>query len=122
MFESSRDTELAKMPSGLLNLIKRKYPYIVTRLIHLLGQRILGSLQNQETVTIGTSLAEKKNVENWALTTNLATVAVLPVSDDVPLMSFTLELQHALHAIGQRPLCESVSRKRHRSAAALGVC
>ena len=40
-----RDSELAQMPDSLLNLIKRKHPQIVTRLIHLLGQRILGNLQ-----------------------------------------------------------------------------
>lgn len=32
---------------------------------------------------------------------NLSTVAVLPVSEDVPLTTFTLELQHALLAIGE---------------------
>lgn len=32
---------------------------------------------------------------------NLSTVAILPVSEEVPLMAFTLELQHALIAIGQ---------------------
>jgi lysophospholipid hydrolase len=31
---------------------------------------------------------------------NLATVAVLAVTDDVPLSNFTLELQHALNNIG----------------------
>ena len=45
-----RDTELAQIPDELLNLIKRKYPQIVTRLIHLLGQRILGSLQNKPAI------------------------------------------------------------------------
>lgn len=34
---------------------------------------------------------------------NLSTVAVLPVSEDVPLTTFTLELQHALLAIGEPP-------------------
>ncbi len=32
---------------------------------------------------------------------NLATVAVLPVTDDVPLSNFTVELQFALNAIGK---------------------
>lgn len=32
---------------------------------------------------------------------NLSTVAILPVSEEVPLTAFTLELQHALSAIGQ---------------------
>ena len=31
---------------------------------------------------------------------NLATVAILPISEDVPLFQFTLELQYALNAIG----------------------
>lgn len=32
---------------------------------------------------------------------NLSTVAVMPVSEDVPLTAFALELQHALGAIGK---------------------
>lgn len=32
---------------------------------------------------------------------NLSTVTVLPVSEEVPLTAFTLELQHALLAIGK---------------------
>lgn len=34
-------------------------------------------------------------------TSNLSTVAVLPVCDEVPMAAFTLELQHALNAIGE---------------------
>lgn len=34
-------------------------------------------------------------------TSNLSTVAVLPVCDDVPTAAFTLELKHALNAIGE---------------------
>nr|XP_012639900.1 patatin-like phospholipase domain-containing protein 7 isoform X3 [Microcebus murinus] len=40
-----RDSELAKLPAGALTSIKRRYPQVVTRLIHLLGEKILGSLQ-----------------------------------------------------------------------------
>ncbi|XP_017690759.1 PREDICTED: patatin-like phospholipase domain-containing protein 7 [Lepidothrix coronata] len=40
-----RDSELAKLPEGALISIKRKFPQVVTRLIHLLGEKILGSLQ-----------------------------------------------------------------------------
>lgn len=40
-----RDSELAKLPEGTLNSIKRRYPQVVTRLIHLLGQKILGNMQ-----------------------------------------------------------------------------
>ncbi|XP_046368567.2 patatin-like phospholipase domain-containing protein 7 isoform X1 [Haliotis rufescens] len=97
-----RDTEVAKMPSELLNLIKRKYPQIVTRLIHLLGQRILGNLQSRN--TLGAHISMPFRTDNPGLESrsvcNLATVAVLPASDDVPLTNFTLELQHNLSAIG----------------------
>uniref|UniRef100_A0A8C4NXD4 lysophospholipase n=1 Tax=Dicentrarchus labrax TaxID=13489 RepID=A0A8C4NXD4_DICLA len=40
-----RDSEMAKLPDGALNSIKRRYPQVVTRLIHLLGQKILGNMQ-----------------------------------------------------------------------------
>lgn len=35
------------------------------------------------------------------MASNLSTVAVMPVSEDVPLTAFALELQHALRAIGE---------------------
>lgn len=37
-----RDSELAKLPEGLFNAIKIKYPVVVTKLIRLLSHRILG--------------------------------------------------------------------------------
>ena len=48
----SRDTELAKLPTELLNVIKRKYPQVVTRLIHLLGQRIIGSMRSRDSLSL----------------------------------------------------------------------
>jgi len=93
-----RDTELAQIPEELLNMIKCKYPQIVTRLIHLLGQRILGSLQNKPSVT--SALSEHPNAEPRSPVANLATVAVVAVNEDIPLTNFTMELQHALNAIG----------------------
>ena len=52
MYVVARDSELAQMPDSLLNLMKRKHPQIVTRLIYLLGQRILGNLQGRPGVTL----------------------------------------------------------------------
>lgn len=37
-----RDSELARLPEGLFNIIKIKYPAVVTKLISLLSHRILG--------------------------------------------------------------------------------
>lgn len=49
-----RDSELAKLPEGALNSIKRRYPQVVTRLIHLLGQKILGNMQQVNGPLAGT--------------------------------------------------------------------
>jgi len=73
---------------------------VVTRLIHLLGHRILGSLGSQNPASHTRTLSEHPNVDPRPTVTNLASVAVLPASDGVPLSTFTLELQHALNAIG----------------------
>lgn len=52
-----RDSELAKLPEGALNSIKRRYPQVVTRLIHLLGQKILGNMQQVNGPLAGNSTA-----------------------------------------------------------------
>lgn len=44
------------------------------------------------------SMASSPDVTNPA--SNLSTVAVLPVCDEVPINAFNLELSHALSAIG----------------------
>lgn len=36
---------------------------------------------------------------------NLSTIAIMPVSEEVPLTAFTLELKHALNAVGKKCLC-----------------
>uniref|UniRef100_A0A672KE71 Patatin-like phospholipase domain containing 7b n=1 Tax=Sinocyclocheilus grahami TaxID=75366 RepID=A0A672KE71_SINGR len=50
---------------------------------------------------------------------NLSTVAILPVSEEVPLTAFMLELQHALSAIGPTLLLTSDIIKQHLGVAAL---
>ncbi|KAI4587809.1 hypothetical protein MJG53_005596 [Ovis ammon polii x Ovis aries] len=50
---------------------------------------------------------------------NLSTVAVMPVSEDVPLTAFTLELKHALSAIGPALLLTSDSIKQRLGSGAL---
>ncbi|KAI0219548.1 Neuropathy target esterase [Lamellibrachia satsuma] len=94
-----RDTELAQIPDGLLNLIKRLHPQVVTRLIRLLGHKILGSLKNRPNPpAIYSALSEHPNQEPRPAVANLNTVALLPIND-VPLSNFTFELQHALSGI-----------------------
>lgn len=94
-----RDTELAQMPEGLLDAIKQMYPQVVSRLVHLLGTRILGTLKggshNAEALSQGT-----KGGMDMPKVTNLATVAIIAISDDVPIAAFTKELERHLSLIG----------------------
>ncbi|XP_073746140.1 patatin-like phospholipase domain-containing protein 7 isoform X2 [Callorhinus ursinus] len=115
-----RDSELAKLPTGALTSIKRRYPQVVTRLIHLLGEKILGSLQ-QGTAT-GHQFGLHTVGSKWDSGNpagNLSTVAAMPVSEDVPLTAFALELKHALSAIGPILLLTSDNIKQRLGSAAL---
>ncbi|XP_019496713.1 PREDICTED: patatin-like phospholipase domain-containing protein 7 isoform X2 [Hipposideros armiger] len=115
-----RDSELAKLPAGALTSIKRRYPQVVTRLIHLLGEKILGSLQ-QGTAT-GHQFGLHSAGNKWDSgnpASNLSTVAIMPVSEDVPLTAFALELKHALSAIGPILLLTSDNIKQRLGSAAL---
>ncbi|KAG7202507.1 hypothetical protein KM043_017071 [Ampulex compressa] len=96
-----RDSELAKLPEGLFNVIKLRYPIVVTRLINLLGHRILGTWQQPHTKHVGSDTQRAAaTVDARPAQVNFSTVAIVPVSDDVPLTAFTFELYHSLCAIG----------------------
>lgn len=86
-----RDSELARLPDGLFNAIKIKYPAVVTKLISLLSHRILGSMQSKPGAT---------PLEANTVTHKFSTVALVPISDDVPLSAFAYETYHSLCAIG----------------------
>ncbi|XP_073170147.1 patatin-like phospholipase domain-containing protein 7 isoform X3 [Lepidochelys kempii] len=112
-----RDSELAKLPEGALTSIKRKFPQVVTRLIHLLGETILGSLQQGGHPLGLHTTGSKWDAGNAA--SNLSTVAIMPVSEEVPLTAFTLELKHAVSAIGPALLLTSDNIKQRLGSAAL---
>lgn len=95
-----RDTELAKLPEGLLDAIKLKFPMVVSRLINLLGHRILGTWQTQ-------SSNFNQALQQRSAQSNFSTVAILPVSDDVPLSQFSHELYTSLSWIGPTVLLTS---------------
>uniref|UniRef100_A0A3B4XY00 lysophospholipase n=1 Tax=Seriola lalandi dorsalis TaxID=1841481 RepID=A0A3B4XY00_SERLL len=117
-----RDTELVKLPEGTLNNIKRRYPQVVTRLIHLLGQKILGNLQQGRGPFSGSALSLPSMTTSADVTnpaSNLSTVAVLPVCDEVPINAFNLELSHALSAIGPTLLLTSDIIRERLGASAL---
>ncbi|KAL3280386.1 hypothetical protein HHI36_017872 [Cryptolaemus montrouzieri] len=108
-----RDSELAKLPEGLFNAIKLRYPIVVTRLINLLGHRILGSWKTPSINMPAPNAAyETRSAKN-----NFSTVAIVAASDDVPLVAFTYELYHCLHVIGPTlRLTSDVIKKTHGAA------
>ena len=54
--DSSSDTELAVIPSGLLNYIKWRHPRVVSHLINVLSQKIYGTMQNTLTSSVGLTM------------------------------------------------------------------
>ncbi|XP_012251438.2 neuropathy target esterase sws isoform X3 [Athalia rosae] len=96
-----RDSELAKLPEGLFNAIKLRFPIVVTRLINLLGHRILGSWQRSQSNGVSNGVTRAAaTVDARPSQVNFSTVAIVPISEDVPLTAFTFELYHSLCAIG----------------------
>ena len=96
-----RDTEVAQITSGLLNYIKYRHPRVVTRLIQMLSSKLLGTIQNVPATQYNDTnfSTSRQPIDAPTLVSNLCTVAIMPVSDDVPLHAFTMKLCHALSAI-----------------------
>ncbi|CAB0032675.1 unnamed protein product [Trichogramma brassicae] len=57
-----RDSELAKLPEGLFNVIKLRYPIVVTRLINLLGHRLLGTWKQSPEIVIMYSRCQRTSI------------------------------------------------------------
>ncbi|XP_055349983.1 patatin-like phospholipase domain-containing protein 7 isoform X2 [Paramacrobiotus metropolitanus] len=93
-----RDSEIAKIPTHVLEYIKLKYPKVVTRLIHILGDRVFHQMQSR---LAGAPVATVTATGDPAMApSNLTTVAVLAVNGDVPLDAFCLELDWSLQQLG----------------------
>ena len=62
---------------------------------------ILEILWYMKMMSIIFSFIEHPNVDPRPAVANLATVAILAVTENVPLSNFTLDLQYSLNAIGE---------------------
>ncbi|KAF7966915.1 hypothetical protein HWV62_36601, partial [Athelia sp. TMB] len=83
-----RDTELIRMPQTLFNAIS-------ARLLRMIASRVRDEVDSKSSAqaTHGTSELGRNNM-------NLKTVAILPVSRNVPVDAFARKLQTALEGIG----------------------
>ncbi|KAL4003667.1 Cyclic nucleotide-binding domain family protein [Acanthocheilonema viteae] len=93
-----RFSQLARLPEGLLNFIKIKFPQVGFRLVHLLGQYYTSSIQSTSTFRCGYKDISITTGDQQSHIKNLHTIAVVAATPDVPLTAFTCELYHALTA------------------------
>lgn len=94
-----RDTELAKIPRSLFNSLAQEHPSITIQISKLIAQRMRALIENPA----NEDARERRNTSlNDASTSslNLRTIAVLPVSEGVPVAEFGNRLLSALAQIG----------------------
>lgn len=89
-----RDTELIRMPQTLFNAISARNPHTTAQLLKMIASRVRDEIDSSSTAQ-GRNSSElgRNNI-------NLKTVAILPVSRNVPVEDFARKLQAALEGIG----------------------
>ncbi len=91
-----RDTEVAKLPAGLIDFIKLRFPKVLMTLIKLLGRKLQQSIEGGP----GTDLKSlPQRGHHAAAQSNFSTVALIPITRQLPAAPFALELLHALAEI-----------------------
>ncbi|KXN88897.1 Lysophospholipase NTE1 [Leucoagaricus sp. SymC.cos] len=90
-----RDTELIRMPQTLFNAISARNPQATAQILRMIASRVRSEV-DASSLTQGRSNPSELGANN----SNLKTVAVLPVSRNVPIDSFARKLQAALEGIG----------------------
>ena len=80
-----RDSELCKVPANLLNLLKQKYPVVVSKLISLLGHRLLGTWAGGSSSSSQHRSSKSKVSEKDSFQSSYTTVALFASSPAVPL-------------------------------------
>ncbi|KAK7063789.1 lysophospholipase NTE1 [Favolaschia claudopus] len=86
-----RDTELIRMPQTLFNAISARNPETTAQLLRMIASRVRDEVDSSSSAT-----QPRKSSDN----NNLKTVAIIPVSRQVPVDAFARKLQAALEGIG----------------------
>lgn len=90
-----RDTELIRMPQTLFNAISSRNPQTTALLLRMIASRVRNDIDSSPSArsrNMGSELRRNN--------ANLKTVAVLPVSRNVPIDGFARKLHSALEGIG----------------------
>lgn len=125
----NRDSELAQIPSHLLHYLKRNVPQVLTRIIQLLSDKLLGNMTNPSNMaqslvwpllhmtgeppnSMGSNVSSEGSQTiggqtnmfcsqlNSGAMSNLRTIAILPTTSDINTEAFALELQHSMCPFG----------------------
>ena len=95
-----RSTELVRVPKLLFNSLAQEHPGITMKLSRVIAQR-MRSLTDQSLYTpLNGALAAPSAGTNASSTTNLRTVAIIPVTAGIPVTDFATRLLSALNQIG----------------------
>ncbi|SPO44833.1 related to NTE1 - Serine esterase [Moesziomyces antarcticus] len=100
-----RDSELARMPSTLFNAISVRHPAITIQISRIIARRVRAELvrSKQEGAALGAPIPGLPDLGRNNL--NLKTVAIVPVTRQVPVMDFAAKLQAAFDdTIGGRAI------------------
>ncbi|KAI9454834.1 patatin-domain-containing protein [Russula earlei] len=95
-----RDTELIRMPQTLFNAISSRNPQTTALLLRMIASRVRSEIDSSPRArsrNMGTEFRRNND--------NLKTVALLPVSRNVPIVSFARKLYTALEGIGAPTSC-----------------
>ncbi|KAG1836575.1 hypothetical protein DFJ58DRAFT_170235 [Suillus subalutaceus] len=92
-----RDSELIRMPQTLFNAISSRNPQTTAQLLRTIASRVRDEMDASSDVqTRNTAFELGRN------NTNLKTVAILPVSRNVPIDTFARKLKTALEEMGAK--------------------
>ncbi|TFY54983.1 hypothetical protein EVJ58_g8536 [Rhodofomes roseus] len=85
-----RDTELIRMPRTLFNAISSRNPRTTAQILKMIASRVRTEIDS----------SKKGAIELLRSNSNLKTVAVLPVTRNVPVDAFARKLHAALESVG----------------------
>ena len=89
---------MAKIPAGLIDVVRVRHPTVLLRLIKLLGQKVQQSWEKTSPgggpgAAAGDGMPGQSAGQNQS---NFSTVAILNISPHLPTDAFTFELLHSL--------------------------
>ncbi|KAK0541257.1 phosphatidylcholine and lysophosphatidylcholine phospholipase [Tilletia horrida] len=97
-----RDSELAKMPMTLFNAISMRHPQITIQISRIIARRVRAEMHSRSKNATPSLRAPVPGLPDLGRNNqNLKTVAILPVTREVPIVDFANRLQRAFEdAIG----------------------